>query len=53
VQDLPGGGGRLICDAIGIDAVIVNGVVLRRHGRDQCGDQRLPGKLLRGGCAAT
>ncbi len=52
VQDLPGGGERLICEAIGIDAVIVNGVVLRRHGRDQVGVRELPGKLLRGGRAA-
>ncbi len=52
VQDLPGGGERLICDAIGIDAVIVNGVVLRRNGQDQVGDHELPGKLLRGGRAA-
>jgi N-acyl-D-amino-acid deacylase len=52
VQDLPGGGERLICDAIGIDAVIVNGVVLRRNGQDQVGVHDLPGKLLRGGRAA-
>jgi N-acyl-D-amino-acid deacylase len=52
VQDLPGGGERLICDAMGIDAVLVNGVVLRRNGSDQRGAHALPGKLLRGGCAA-
>jgi len=51
VQDLPGGGERLICDATGIDAVLVNGVVLRRNGQDQVGDHELPGKLLRGGRA--
>ncbi len=53
VQDLPGGGERLIADAIGIDAVIVNGVVLRRNGREQSDAHELPGKLLRGGRAAT
>jgi N-acyl-D-amino-acid deacylase len=53
VQDLPGGAERLICDAIGIDAVIVNGVVLRRNGRDQLADSALPGRLLRGGRAAS
>jgi N-acyl-D-amino-acid deacylase len=52
VQDLPGGGERLICDAIGIDAVIVNGMVLRRNGSDQPGAHPLPGKLLRAGRAA-
>jgi N-acyl-D-amino-acid deacylase len=53
VQDLPGGGERLIADAIGMDAVIVNGVVLRRDGSDQRDTQELPGKLLRGGRAAS
>lgn len=52
VQGLPGGAECLVSDAIGIDAVIVNGVVLRRNGEDQLGDRPLPGKLLRGGRAA-
>ncbi len=52
VRDLPGGAERLVADAIGIDAVIVNGRVLRRGGEDQVSDeQALPGVLLRGGCA--
>jgi N-acyl-D-amino-acid deacylase len=53
VQDQPGGAERLVADAIGIDAVIVNGVVLRRDGADQPGEDPLPGKLLRGGRATT
>jgi N-acyl-D-amino-acid deacylase len=53
VQDLPGGGGRLIAEAIGIDAVIVNGTLLRHKGVDQVDDSALPGQLLRGGCAAA
>jgi N-acyl-D-aspartate/D-glutamate deacylase len=57
VQDLPGGGERLVSDAIGIDAVIVNGVVLHRTGVDQfsgaaLSGKPLPGKLLRGGNGA-
>jgi N-acyl-D-amino-acid deacylase len=53
VFDLPGGAGRLVADAVGIDAVIVNGTVLRRHGRDAvAADGKLPGRLLRSGRAA-
>jgi len=49
VYDLPAGADRLISDAIGIDAVIVNGTVIRRHGVDVVDDDaRLPGHLLRG-----
>lgn len=51
VRDLPGGAERLVSEAIGIDAVIVNGVVLRRAGVDQVNDAALPGRLLRGGRA--
>ncbi|MEZ4327485.1 MAG: amidohydrolase family protein [Polyangiales bacterium] len=51
VRDLPGGAERLEADAIGVDAVIVNGRVLRRHNIDQVGAaEALPGVLLRGGC---
>ena len=53
VWDFPGGANRLISEASGIDAVIVNGTVLRRNGKDAiAADGRLPGKLLRGGKAA-
>jgi N-acyl-D-aspartate/D-glutamate deacylase len=53
VYDLPGGADRLQSDAIGIDAVIVNGVVLRRNGIDQVDPNgSLPGRLLRRGTAS-
>ncbi len=53
VHDLPGGADRLIAEARGIEAVIVNGVVVRRGGADALApDGALPGKLLRGGKAA-
>jgi N-acyl-D-aspartate/D-glutamate deacylase len=53
VWDFPGGANRLVSEASGIDAVIVNGTVLRRHGSDAIGsDGKLPGKLLRNGRAA-
>lgn len=50
VNDLPAGEPRLVSDAIGIDAVIVNGVVVREQGRDAlaAGDA-MPGRLLRKG----
>jgi N-acyl-D-amino-acid deacylase len=50
VRDFPGGADRLIAGACGIDAVIVNGTVLRRHNQD-CVDAAgpLPGRLLRHG----
>ena len=50
VQDLPGGADRLISDAIGVEAVIVNGRVLRRRGDDKIdAEGDLPGRVLRGG----
>jgi N-acyl-D-aspartate/D-glutamate deacylase len=53
VWDFPGGANRLVSDASGIDAVIVNGTVLRQNGHDRVlVDGRLPGKLLRNGRAA-
>ena len=53
VWDQPGGANRLIADAIGIDAVIVNGTVLRRAGHDAVdAEGPLPGRLLRNGRAA-
>jgi len=54
VYDLPAGQDRLIADAYGIDAVVVNGKVIRREGQDQVSsDGPLPGKLLRHGHAAA
>ena len=50
VNDLPGGADRLISDAKGIDAVVVNGTVIRQHGEDTVSPATgLPGKLLRKG----
>ena len=52
VWDLPGGANRLVADASGIDAVIVNGTVVRRGGEDALDAAgALPGKLLRNGRA--
>jgi hypothetical protein len=52
VNDQPAGADRLVSEAIGIDAVLVEGRVLRREGRDVLDpDGTLPGRLLRGGCA--
>ncbi len=42
--DLPGGADRLVSDAIGIDAVIVNGTVISPR-NDKAG---MPGQLIRG-----
>ena len=48
VNDLPAGAERLVVDAIGIDAVIVNGRIIRRDGQDVCDPAGpLPGQLLR------
>ncbi len=53
VHDLPAGADRLISSAFGIEAVIVNGVAIRRHGEDMVdATGKLPGKLLRHGRAA-
>ncbi|MEA2625055.1 MAG: hypothetical protein QOD06_1100 [Candidatus Binatota bacterium] len=52
VHDLPAGADRLVADALGIDLVIVNGTVIREHGRDAELDGRLPGRLLRHGHAS-
>jgi N-acyl-D-aspartate/D-glutamate deacylase len=50
VHDLPGGADRVVSRAYGVDAVIVNGVVLREGGLDRVDpDGPLPGRLLRGG----
>jgi len=53
VYDLPAGADRLVSEASGIDAVIVNGKVIRRNGQDTvAGHEKLPGRLLRHGRAA-
>ena len=50
VNDLPAGADRLISQATGIDAVIVNGTLIREDGRDAVDpDGPLPGHVLRGG----
>ncbi|MBW2314592.1 MAG: amidohydrolase family protein [Deltaproteobacteria bacterium] len=50
VRDLPEGADRLVSDAKGIRAVVVNGTVLREDGADQIAeDGTLPGRVLRGG----
>ena len=49
-HDLPAGSDRLVSDAYGIDAVVVNGVVVRSRGADEIDPSgRLPGRLLRHG----
>jgi hypothetical protein len=54
VYDLPAGADRLVADASGIEAVIVNGTIVRRAGRDAVEpDGTLPGALLRNGAAKT
>lgn len=54
VYDFPAGADRLISEASGIDAVIVNGVLLRERGADRVDPavDSLPGRLLRHGAAA-
>jgi len=50
VRDFPAGADRLVSDARGICAVVVNGVVVREDGRDAlAADGPLPGRVLRGG----
>jgi N-acyl-D-amino-acid deacylase len=53
VHDLPAGADRLVSDARGIDAVIVNGKLIRRDNKDVvAANDKLPGRVLRGGRAA-
>ncbi len=50
VYDLPGNASRLITRPLGIEAVIVNGTLIRRNGTDvPLDDARFPGRLLRRG----
>ena len=52
VHDQPARADRLVADATGIDAVIVNGELIRRAGADVVdANGPLPGRLLRNGCA--
>jgi N-acyl-D-aspartate/D-glutamate deacylase len=53
VYDLPAGADRLVSEAHGIAAVIVNGQIIRLDGRDAvAANDRLPGRVLRNGRAA-
>jgi N-acyl-D-amino-acid deacylase len=53
VHDLPAGADRLVADASGIRAVLVNGTVIREDGRDAVDPAgALPGRVLRGGRAS-
>ena len=53
VRDFPAGADRLVSDAHGIRAVIVNGTVIREHDRDLLdAEGPLPGHVLRGGRAS-
>jgi len=53
VHDLPANAARLVADATGIDAVIVNGRVIRAAGKDVVDPAGpLPGRLLRNGRAS-
>ena len=48
VRDFPGGADRLISDAYGIEAVIVNGIPIREHGATVVDEEgELPGDVLR------
>ncbi len=52
VWDFPAAADRLVSDADGIDAVIVNGTLLRQNNVDMLDPAgALPGRLLRGGNA--
>jgi len=53
VYDQPAGGDRLVSEAFGIEAVVVNGTVLREQGEDAVtAAGPLPGRVLRGAPAA-
>ncbi len=53
VYDMPAGADRLVADAAGIRAVVVNGTLIREDGRDRVdAGGPLPGRLLRGGRAS-
>ena len=53
MRDFPAGADRLVSDAHGIRAVVVNGVVIREDGRDAVDPEGpLPGRVLRRGRAS-
>jgi N-acyl-D-aspartate/D-glutamate deacylase len=53
VRDFPAGADRLVADATGIDAVVVNGTLVRKDGKDCIDDSgAMPGRVLRGGKAS-
>lgn len=53
VYDLPAGADRLVAEANGIEAVIVNGQLVRQNNKDMvAANDKLPGHLLRHGRAA-
>jgi N-acyl-D-aspartate/D-glutamate deacylase len=52
VRDFPAGADRLVSDAIGVRAVVVEGTLIREDGRDAVDpDGPLPGHVIRGGKA--
>jgi N-acyl-D-amino-acid deacylase len=52
VNDQPAGADRLVADAVGIDAVVVNGALIRQDDADTVDPAGpLPGRLLRNGTA--
>jgi N-acyl-D-aspartate/D-glutamate deacylase len=54
VHDLPNDAPRKVAESVGIDHVIVNGVPIRSHGKDNFGDgDALPGAILRPATWAT
>ena len=49
VYDFPAGADRLVADALGVRAVIVEGTIVREDGRDAVDPNGvLPGRVLRG-----
>jgi N-acyl-D-amino-acid deacylase len=52
VRDFPAGADRLVSDATGIRAVVVEGTPIREEGRDAVDPEGpLPGHVLRGGAS--
>jgi hypothetical protein len=50
VRDFPAGADRLVADAFGVRAVVVEGVPIREDGSDVVDPGgALPGRVLRGG----
>ncbi len=53
VYDFPAGADRLVSDATGVRAVVVNGTVIREDGADAVDlEGPMPGRVLRGGSAS-